>query len=393
MLRSLASKKQLLDLALLAKRATGKSILMQLLEIITLRRGYGELFAFEYYDFKLYDDRKFPDAKKHEFLGTRTETKVCQAVNSIHWDMIEEDKLMTYAVLTGIGLPVPRTFAVYHRGGRYFAPAVTVTTPENLADYLRNGAPYPLFAKPAHSSFGCGGFALGSLDRPADRLHMVDGTSAQVDAFVAGLDHVGGRNTIANGYIFQELLAPHPIIRQACGTISSVRLLVLLHDDGPRIFRAVWKVPRKASMTDNFHHGVSGNMLAWIDVETGSVQRVIRGMGREREDVTTHPDTGERLMGLRLPDWETLLKVGLEASAALPKLRFLHFDIAMTDRGPVIFEINVEGSFDLVQLPAPAGLYDETLRTFLARYATDPAVRRVHEKAVRRLGNGVPPGA
>ncbi len=383
MLKTLTSKKQLLDQARSARRTAGKSVLTQLLEILALRRGYGELFAYEYYDFKLYDDRKFTWAKKKEFLGTRAETKVSEAVNSPMWDMIEEDKLMTYAALSGLSLPIPQTFAVYHRRGRYFAPATTLETAERLADYVRNGAPYPFFAKPVHSSFGLGGLAVASLDKANDRLNMIDGTSTPVRDFVDNLDCVQGRDTTELGYMLQELLVPHPVIRQVCGTISSVRLLVLLYDDGPRVLRAVWKVPRSGSMTDNFYHGASGNMLAWVDIGSGSVQRVIRRLAGEQEDVTSHPDTGERLLGLHLPDWEALVKLGLTASAALPRLRFLHFDIAMTDRGPVILEINVQGSFDLVQLPAPSGLYDDRLRAFLAQYSTDPAVRRVHEKAVR----------
>lgn len=383
MLKALASKGQLLDQARFVKRTTGKAILTQLFEILALRRGYGELYAYEYYDYKLYDDQRFPAATKNEFLGTRAEAKVSEAVNSPTWDMIEEDKLMTYALLSGLSLPIPHTFAVYHRRGRYFAPAETFKTADRLADYLRNRARYPFFAKPVQSSFGRGGFAVKSLDEGNDRLILIDGTNTPIRDFIDGLDRVEARQTIELGYIFQELLVPHPVIRQACGTISSVRLLILLDDDGPRVFRAVWKVPRKASMTDNFYHGKSGNMLAWVDVDTGVVQRVIGRLGRGQEDVRSHPDTGELLLGLPLPDWDALVKMGLTAAAALPRLRFLHFDIAMTDRGPVILEINVLGSFDLVQLPAPSGLYDDRLRRFLAQYSTDLAVRRVHERAVR----------
>ncbi|MEP7216131.1 MAG: sugar-transfer associated ATP-grasp domain-containing protein [Anaerolineaceae bacterium] len=386
MFKTIASKRPLLDQARLVRDMTGKSIRAQVAEILALRLGYGRLYASEYYDFRLYDDREFPGVKKREFLGSRLEAKISESVNCITWDMIEEDKLMAYAVLGGLSLPIPRMNAIYHRKGRRYCALPTLRSPSELAEYLRNDATYPFFGKPVRGCFGRGGFAVSGLDRAADRLTFSNGDSASVNEFVAGLERLEGLDSAEfaqHGYILQEYLAPHPVIQEACGNISSIRLLVLLHDEGPKVFRAVWKVPRRGNMTDNFHRGISGNMLGWISASTGSVEHVVRGVGPRQERVVTHPDTGHRLPGLRLPDWDALVNVGLIAAASLPRLPFLHFDIAMTDRGPVVLEVNVLGSLDLVQLPAPSGLYDEELRSFLARHALDPKARLEHERANR----------
>ena len=390
---TIASKLRLLADARAARAETGKTLVRQFVEIAALRRGFGRLYASEYYQFRLYDDRMFPGTAKHEFLGTRMEGPVSESVNAAAWDVVEEDKLVMYAILAGISLPIPRLQAIYHQGGRYFGSVPTLTSRADLAAFLRDKICYPFFAKPVHGSFGRGAFAVASHDKASDCLVFVTGATSRVDEFVASLDGVGGQRTHELGYLFQELLEPHPTLAPVCGRISSVRLLVLLHDDGPRVFRAVWKVPRPSNVTDNFHHGRAGNMLAWIDTTTGTVERVIGLVEGRLAEIPAHPDTGAPLVGLRLPQWDEVVSVGLRATVALPRLRFLHFDIAMTDRGPVIFEINVAGSFDLVQLVAPSGLYNTELRAFLAKHALTVPVRRFHQRAQRRFAGKPKPSS
>jgi hypothetical protein len=44
------------------------------------------------------------------------------------------------------------------------------------------------------------------------------------------------------------------------------------------------------------------------------------------------------------------------------------WDIALTDRGPVILEVNVNGAMRLPQLTRQGGLYDDEMKVFLAKY-------------------------
>jgi hypothetical protein len=49
----------------------------------------------------------------------------------------------------------------------------------------------------------------------------------------------------------------------------------------------------------------------------------------------------------------------------LPGLRLQHWDIALSVAGPVILEVNVEGSMDLHQLAGARGVWDAELREAL----------------------------
>jgi Sugar-transfer associated ATP-grasp len=55
----------------------------------------------------------------------------------------------------------------------------------------------------------------------------------------------------------------------------------------------------------------------------------------------------------------------LTAATAYPGLRLQNWDIAIGDRGPVILEVNVEGSMDLHQLAGGRGILDGALAAAL----------------------------
>ena len=95
-----------------------------------------------------------------------------------------------------------------------------------------------------------------------------------------------------------------------------------------------------------------------------------RGSGRSSANSENHPDTGGRLQDLTIPDWPALIALALQAAAAFPGLRMQAWDIAPTDRGPVLVEVNIGGDFNLPQLAHRTGLMDDRFQAFLAACAT-----------------------
>jgi hypothetical protein len=72
----------------------------------------------------------------------------------------------------------------------------------------------------------------------------------------------------------------------------------------PEIIHTVWKIPVGTNIADNFWR--PGSLLADVDQDDGRVRRVVRGVGAEQAEVELHPDTGQRLRDVTLPDWPRL---------------------------------------------------------------------------------------
>jgi hypothetical protein len=335
----------------------GKSPWAQVREIWRLRFGPGKLRPDEYYYYGLYE-RRFAFEDQLRFLGRATQDGIYRACNALEWWLIAHDKLVFYGLLRGQGLPVPETRAIYHRGRRLDG-ATTLASPEALAAHLRGRLSYPCFAKPVTGIRSVGVAACEAYDAASDRLVFKGGRTLGVADFVGELEPYR-----RDGYLFQEMLAPHPELEALCGRrLSTVRLIVLLEDAAPAILHALWKIPVGDQPADNFWR--PGNLLAGLEASSGRVTRVIQGVGPDRRELERHPDTGCRLSDLALPEWPALTALGLEAASMLPGLRMQAWDIALTDRGPVLVEVNIGGDFNLPQLAFGRGLMDERFDAFL----------------------------
>ena len=110
----------------------------------------------------------------------------------------------------------------------------------------------------------------------------------------------------SSGYLFQALAAPHPEIARLCGPrLATVRMLTLLTEAGPQLFRAAWKIPTGGHAADNFWR--PGNLLAALDLADGRVRRAVSGAGVDGREIAVHPANGVMLPGLQQPECRGVL--------------------------------------------------------------------------------------
>ena len=366
-------------------RETGKSVPRQLTEIAMLRLGEGRLRPLHYYQFGLYDDRVYPWAVKREFIDWPA-TAIGDRVNDREWRAFAKDKIAFATLMRGAGLPHPRIVALFHPGGRDAGSGCSTASAQATADFLRTAC-YPLFGKPVYGRLGNGTALLEGYDAAADALRVAGGGSEPLESFVARIAarfaRPGAGIAARSGYLFQEVLVPADEVAAISGRrVSTLRAVVLMHDEGPRLFRAVWRMPVGSNVADNFDNGRAGNITAHLDTASGVVVRAIRGLGTPTAGsdprgpgalVRAHPDTGRELVGTQVPGWDRALALTLAAARTLPRIRFQSWDIALAAGGPAAIEVNYDGL-----LPQPGhlrGFLDPELRAFLARYGRRPGER------------------
>lgn len=342
----------------LAKAVSGRPVRSQMLDILKLYLGRGKLGPSEYFDYRLFEDKMQRARSGHEFAGYKIVSKIDRHWNNRTSWVITGDKLLFYSALHGFGLPHPEIYAVTHPHGRQTGLAECFSDESRLTDFLKNKVVYPFFSKPIFGSFGSGAFSVLGIDHETDELLLAKGGRVQAEEFSRLLlEPTRRKNKALSGNIIQQTLQPHESILESCGpNISGVRVVTLLEDTRPRLISAVWKITTGENFVDNFHEGKLGNMLGNIDIDSGEITRVQQGIGLERKENTPHPDTGRSLLGYRLPDWQLMKEICLAASTIAPELRFQHWDVALTDQGPVLLELNVHGSLDLIQLATETGV-------------------------------------
>ena len=336
-----------------------KSLPSQVIDIFRLSRGKGKLSPEEYYNYRLFDDKHMRAEEKRAFIGHNGMRQIYGRIISPFFRGMAHDKLIADAMVRGAGFPCPDAYAVYHRNRRCSAMPV-LATPEALADFLREEMPLPCFAKPLNGWQSRGVALIESYDDKADVLNLAEAGRVSVQTFAQEID------ALKNGALFQEALRPHPSLAKSCGPrVSTVRTITLVDESGASLYLATWKVPASGNIADNFWR--SGNLLADVDMETGVVRRVIRGVGLDLELHETHPDTGEPLVGMNLPDWGAVRQLSEDLALLLPELRIVASDIGLTDKGSVVVEVNDGGDMTLPQLASGKGIITPEMESFVEK--------------------------
>ena len=374
---SLRTKVAVLRAARIVARSHRKPLLAQFGEIARLRFGPGRIGASHYYKYGLYDDRlRFEE--KAEFVAWDWDY-ISDRVNHPGWGELCDDKLLTYAALRGLGFPFPGLLGLYHPGGRRWGTLPAFAKPEELAEFLRGGMRYPAFGKPAQDRQGGGASSLDGYDAATDRLRLAGGATIPVEEYVrtvpalAWAGVVNRSGATRGGYLFQERVVPHPAIARLTGGRSgTLRLVVLLWPDGPRLHRAIGRAAVGDNVVDNQGLGHAGNLRFQLDRETGEVVRTNRTpwaplahppLGVHGVEVETHPDTGERTNGFVFPCWREAVALCLRAAAAFPAIRCQSWDLAIGPDGPTLVELNMRGGVQ--QLVGGCGFNDAEFQAFM----------------------------
>ena len=148
--------------------------------------------------------------------------------------------------------------------------------------------------------------------------------------------------------VVEEYFVNHEKIREVYPlSLNTMRMITVIDDEGkPQLFFAAQKFGRDGRFVD-----VRG-LHAPIDLETGTIKFPFHSGDTTTDDFyTEHPNTGYPLIGFEVPLFEEAKEMILRAAALIPKMRYVGWDVAVTDRGPVIVEGNDYTAYDYMQLP------------------------------------------
>lgn len=313
----------------------------------------------EYFEYRTYRQNLDPDARSTYVGKDGAEDLYARTISGEHV-ATARDKVIFHQIMSAESKPVPRVVALYHPY-RTLASATVLRSADELEDFLLSVAEYPLFSKPVRERQSLGAQAWVGADPATRTLVTGAGETVPVSEFLRAIEPFE-----LGGYLFQELLRPDERLERVCGSaVSTVRLMVLLDDRSPHLFRASWKIPVGTNVADNLWR--PGNLLGALDIETGEVRRVVRGLGAQQEQFERHPDTDQLLVGWQFPEWSRLRDLAQTCACLFPGIGIQSWDIALTDRGPTMIELNFGGDPMLVQLAHDGGIYDAQFREIVSR--------------------------
>ena len=179
--------------------------------------------------------------------------------------------------------------------------------------------------------------------RPIDTENVEDARK-QLEAICLG----GETEFILEEVVIQskEMADLHP------ESVNTVRFPTFRLDDGVHIFPPYLRMGQGTSFVDN---AGSGGVFGLVDLETGRVYAACDELGNSYE---VHPDTKAQIIGFTVPRWDEAVALAKELITVLPTVRWVGWDLALTDNGWVLIEGNERAQF-VFQIPDKKGCRKE----------------------------------
>lgn len=98
------------------------------------------------------------------------------------------------------------------------------------------------------------------------------------------------------------------------------------------------------TIADNFHQGGKGVL---VDINTGTL--IGNGIDKKLNE-SENSITNIKFDGFKIPYWEEIKEMVLEAALVNDKVNLVGWDVAISTNGPLIIEGNRGPGFDLVQV-------------------------------------------
>lgn len=342
----------------------GISVMRQLYDMARLRLGEGKIRPNAYFAYRLFDPR-LSFERKRAYVDEWARPSF-YAFDDRDFYAIGKDKLLFYTLMNAWRLPYPRIIAVVHRS-RVFMGAALLRSADDVLAFLGQPSNFPFFVKRVNDIRGRGAGIVEAYDPDNGELRYANGQIVASDRFIAS---VQARED--DCIIFQQLIRTEARLAEAIGSrVATARVMTIADGQSFKVKRAVLRLPVGANMTDNFSAGSTGNAYALVDAVSGRVIKAYRGVGLDMTVLDAHPDTGVALDGLQLPDWGEAMRQIEYAATRLPGLRLAGWDVAFTDDGPMLLEVNAAPGVVLPQLHG-GGLIDADTKLLMRKKAERP---------------------
>lgn len=157
--------------------------------------------------------------------------------------------------------------------------------------------------------------------------------------------------------IAEELLHNHPKLNELnTSSLNTMRIITVRNGDNMDILFAGIRFGKKGSEIDNIS---LGGRIAPIDTVSGQIS----GYSRTKKTATADNEENEDYIGFQIPMWDELNAYLYKLTSVVPKMRYMAWDIAITEKGFATIEGNHSSGNTVIQ--AHLGVTQQGLRVKL----------------------------
>lgn len=287
-------------------------------DIINERRlnkvPYDEYFLFGF-------DNCTNNKERHSYVTDIERVEFANKLNKSENDHIFYDKYITYEVF----------------GKFYGRDVLRIKSYDDKAQFEKFISRHPKFiSKPIDGGCGKG---IKIFDTSAEKSKDL--------LLKKLLNEYKGKCIIENLIIqAEEMKSLHP------ESVNTLRVPTVRFDDRVEIIHPFLRVGQGGSVTDN---AGSGGIICAFDPCSSEVFATADEFGNT---YNIQPDTKKQLIGFKIPRWNEACAMVKELAYFVPDNRYCSWDLALTEKGWIMVEVNAKGQF-VWQYATKIGFRDE----------------------------------
>ena len=246
-------------------------------------------------------------------------------LNPNKYSALARDKFLSHCILEKLGIPHSELICAYcdeiGRDGNGLFSNI-----DNITNALRNAQVDKFVVKPA-----------------ADTSHG-DGVRIYDKQQIKELS--GGPISIAD-ILVSSITLFERIVKQSeqmssfnSSSVNTIRIVTALYPDKTvKIIGSFLKIGRAGSCIDNAGNG--GNVDCGVNHENGELFNAIEfNSWDDIKSIKTHPDSNVKIDGTKIDNWDSIVTEVKSFQSRFHWLKCIGWDVAITEEGPVIIEIN-----------------------------------------------------
>lgn len=292
------------------------------IDYIQLKRKY-RLSTDEFFNYRFdkcgkeFRDTFLPYSKAEEYWTVLNPTK-----NAV----LARDKFVGHALMESVSIPTSKLYFAYDEETSGNENDLILHNKDQVIAKIRALKIQEFVAKPAADS--AHGMGVG-VYKVADFFEF-GGTKLSIGDILKG-----------KMILFESLIKQTEQMSNInSSSVNTVRMMTALYPNNEvKLMAAFIKIGRAGSCVDNA--GSGGNVDCAVDIETGKLYNALQfNSWTDVKPIEKHPDSGTQLNGLKIDNWNMIKERVLAMQGQIPYLKTIGWDVALTDDGPVIVEIN-----------------------------------------------------
>lgn len=283
----------------------------------------------EYYQFEF---EKRDEQFRNSFLGINEQRYYLDYLNPIKYYSISRNKFFTHKLLEKTGVKKSELICYFQPEAKYYEISDFANNLDGVLQILKNKKVLSCVIKTTESSHGDNVIVVKSIDYyENDALLTLFNDETIKLSLLLGDKPLIFENVIHQTKQFSNF---NP------SSVNTIRFMTTLYPDGTaRIIATFIKIGRAGKCVDNAGRG--GNIDVCVELDSGEIKNAIQFDGwRNIKEIERHPDTGCQLNGVTIENWQYIKEEVKKYQQAFPYCKAAGWDIAITDDGPIVIEVN-----------------------------------------------------